>query len=143
MGFSRQEYWSGLPFPSLGGLPDPGMEPVSPALAGVFFTTEPPGKSMRHTALQKKKNSICCVPALKFAWTSCSLSGNPAYDFPFWAYIRAKSVDVGAGHASLETALPLSGDRAAGQASNGWELLFPQEQVQMTAPASCVLFKTT
>ena len=34
MGFSRQEYWSGLPFPSPGKLPNPGMEPVSPALAG-------------------------------------------------------------------------------------------------------------
>ena len=48
MGFSRQEYWSGLPFPSPGDLPDPGMElvsPVAPALAGRFFTTEPPGRS--------------------------------------------------------------------------------------------------
>ena len=44
MGFSRQEYWSGLPFPSLGNLPDPGIEPVSPALAGRFFTTKPLGK---------------------------------------------------------------------------------------------------
>ena len=40
MGFSRQEYWSGLPFPPPGDLP----EPASPALAGGFFTTEPPGK---------------------------------------------------------------------------------------------------
>ena len=42
MDFSRQEYWSGLPFPSPGDLPDPGIEPVSPmspALAGGFFTT--------------------------------------------------------------------------------------------------------
>ena len=42
MGFSRQEYWSGLPFPPPGDLPDPGIEPVfltSPALAGRFFTT--------------------------------------------------------------------------------------------------------
>ena len=38
MGFPRQEYWSGLPFPSLGHLLDPGIEPRSPALAGVFFT---------------------------------------------------------------------------------------------------------
>ena len=38
MGFSRQEYWSGLPFPSSGDLLDPGMEPTSPALAGGFFT---------------------------------------------------------------------------------------------------------
>ena len=39
MGFSRQEYWNGLPFPSPGYLPDPEMEPASPALAGMFFTT--------------------------------------------------------------------------------------------------------
>ena len=44
MGFSRQEYRSGWPCLSPGDLPDPGIEPVSPALAGGFFTTEPPGK---------------------------------------------------------------------------------------------------
>ena len=44
MGFSKQEYWSGLPFPSPRDLPDPGMEPVPPALAGRVFTTLPPGK---------------------------------------------------------------------------------------------------
>ena len=47
MGFSRQEYWSGLSFPSLGDLPDPGIEPMSPAspaLAGRFFTTKSPEK---------------------------------------------------------------------------------------------------
>ena len=38
MGFSRQEYWSGLPFPPPGDLPDPGIKPTSPALAGTFFT---------------------------------------------------------------------------------------------------------
>ena len=38
MGFPRQEYWSGLPFPSPGDLPDPGIKPTSPALAGGFFT---------------------------------------------------------------------------------------------------------
>ena len=44
MGYSRQEYWSGLPFPSTEDLPDPGIEPMSPespVLAGGFFTTEP------------------------------------------------------------------------------------------------------
>ena len=45
MGFSRKEYWIRLPFPSPGHLPHPGIEPQSPALAGGFFTTEPPGKS--------------------------------------------------------------------------------------------------
>ena len=44
MGFSRQEYWRELPFPPPGDLPNPGIEPVSPALTGRFFTTEPPGK---------------------------------------------------------------------------------------------------
>ena len=44
MEFPRQEYWSGLPFSSPGDLPDPGIKPVSPALAGGFFTTEPPRK---------------------------------------------------------------------------------------------------
>ena len=44
MGFSRQQYWSGLPFPSPEDLPDPGIKPSSPALASGFFTAEPPGK---------------------------------------------------------------------------------------------------
>ena len=44
MEFSREEYRSGLPFPSPVDLPNPGTEPVFPALSGKFFTTEPPGK---------------------------------------------------------------------------------------------------
>ena len=46
VGFSRQEYWSGLPFPSPGDLPDPGIEPRSPALQAEALTSEPPGKPM-------------------------------------------------------------------------------------------------
>ena len=49
MGFPRQEYWSGLPFPSPGDLPDPGIEYVSPTLAGGFYTTESPGEPMLFT----------------------------------------------------------------------------------------------
>ena len=44
MGFSRQEYWSGLPFPSPGDLPHPGIEPGSPALEADTLTSEPPGR---------------------------------------------------------------------------------------------------
>ena len=44
VGFSRQEYWSGLPFPPPGNLPNPGVKPTSLALAGGCFTTELPGK---------------------------------------------------------------------------------------------------
>ena len=57
MEFSRQEYWSGLPFPSLGDIPHPGIEPMCPeslALAGGFFTTEPlklPATSLTNTSL--------------------------------------------------------------------------------------------
>ena len=46
MGFSRQEYWSGLPFPSPGDLPNPGIEPRSPTLQADALTSEPPGKPM-------------------------------------------------------------------------------------------------
>ena len=48
MGFPRQAYWSGLPFPSPGDLPNPGFEHVSPELAGRFFTTEPPREVNSH-----------------------------------------------------------------------------------------------
>ena len=43
MEFSRQEYWSGLPFPSPGDLPDPGIEPGSPTLRADTLPSEPPG----------------------------------------------------------------------------------------------------
>ena len=47
MGFPRQEYWSGLPFPSSWDLPHPGIESMSPALAGRFFIPSPPVKPVR------------------------------------------------------------------------------------------------
>ena len=47
MGFSRQEYWSGLPFLYPGDLPDPGIEPRSPTLQADALTSEPPGKLLR------------------------------------------------------------------------------------------------
>ena len=56
MGLSRQEYWSGLPFPIPGDLPHPGIKPtslVSLALAGGFFTTEPPGKPLLNLIVYK------------------------------------------------------------------------------------------
>ena len=65
MGFPRQEYWSGLPFPSPGDLPDPGIEPASPALAGRFYTTKPPGKphNILYLLFQKKNghNFYMCI----------------------------------------------------------------------------------
>ena len=48
IGFSRQEYWSGLPFPSPGDLPDPGIEPGSSVLQADTLPSEPPGKPNRY-----------------------------------------------------------------------------------------------
>ena len=47
IGFSRQEYWNGLPFPSPGDLPNPGIKPTSPTLQADTLTSEPPGKPGR------------------------------------------------------------------------------------------------
>ena len=52
MGFSRQDYWSGLPCPPPGDLLNPGIKPLSltsPALAGMFFTTSPTQEALKHT----------------------------------------------------------------------------------------------
>ena len=72
MRFSGPEFWSGLPCPPPGGLPSLGTEPsshVSPALAGMLFTTEPPGKP-RHTLLFAKRIyavSLDVIPAALFS----------------------------------------------------------------------------
>ena len=51
MGFSRQEYWSGLPFPSPGDLPHPGIEPRFPILQADTLTSEPPGKPTKYWSM--------------------------------------------------------------------------------------------
>ena len=73
MGFCRQKYWSGLPFPSPGDLPDPGIEPMSPALQADALISESPGK-LQHaftTMLSNMRNqkkyentNTNCVPGL-------------------------------------------------------------------------------
>ena len=64
MGFFRQEYWSGLPFPSPGDLPDPGIEPGSPTLEADALTSEPPGHEIRliksDNRKKKKKGEVTC-----------------------------------------------------------------------------------
>ena len=65
MGFSRQECWSGLPFPSPGDLPDPGIEPGSPALQADALLSEAPGKPyLDKTVLQKDTCSPMFIEAL-------------------------------------------------------------------------------
>ena len=62
MGFSRQ-YWSGLPFPSPGDLPNPGTEPGSPALPGDSLPPEPPEK-MKGEVIKKKKKKTMVIGCL-------------------------------------------------------------------------------
>ena len=74
MGFSRQDCWSGLPFPPPRDLPDPRIEPtspVSPVMAGRFFTTEPPGKPK--SILKWKWKQLSCVQLLATPWTIQSM----------------------------------------------------------------------
>ena len=63
MEFSRQEYWSGLPFPSPGDLPNLGIEPGSPALQVEALLSEPPGKPLLSTAfynfILRKESKMC------------------------------------------------------------------------------------
>ena len=66
MGFSRQECWSGLPFPSPRDLPDPGIEPRSPAFQADALPSEPPGKPYSPTQHKWKKNPP--PPSRQRAW---------------------------------------------------------------------------
>ena len=72
MRFLKQENWGGLPFPSPGDLPDPGIKPACPALAGRFFTTEPLGKHLGHNYTQNFTR-----PKFILYWVSFTLPGVP------------------------------------------------------------------
>ena len=66
MGFPRQEYWSGWPFPPPGDLPNPGTKPTSPALAGGFFTTEQLGKPKKAGLLDLQDLFLAALNLWKF-----------------------------------------------------------------------------
>ena len=67
MGFSRQEYWSGLPFPSPRDLPDPGVKPKSPALEDGLYTTKPPERPL--SASKSEVKLLSCVWLFSTPWT--------------------------------------------------------------------------
>ena len=60
--FFRQEYWRGLPFPSPGNLPEPKIEPGSPAMQAGSLPTEPPGNSMSHLNHPKQPSPLLFLP---------------------------------------------------------------------------------
>ena len=85
MRFSRQEYWSGLPFPSPGDLPYPGINRPSPALAGGFSTAEPPGKPwLAVDLIRSLRRRVSGIPAMtkeeSFCFPNTFLL--PAWPFP-------------------------------------------------------------
>ena len=69
MEFSRQEYWSGMPFPSPGDLPDPRIEPRSPALQSDSLLTEPPGKPIQDSESEREVKSLSRVRFFAILWT--------------------------------------------------------------------------
>ena len=73
VGFPRQEYWSGLPFPTPGDLPNPGIEPTSLTLAGRFFTIEPPGKPMCVWCMQVCGCVCACARLCVYLAMLCAL----------------------------------------------------------------------
>ena len=84
MGFPRQKYWSGLPFPSPGVLPSPGIEPESPALAGRLFNAEPPG-------LLLLLSHFNCVQLLVTQWTA-AYQAPPSMGFSRQEYWRGGAI---------------------------------------------------
>ena len=96
--FSRQEYWSGLPFLPPGDLPNPGIEPLSPVsleLAGRFFTTEPPGKPIlfKQFALIFTSNSVySSVFHAVFYKTEFKYQCNTCYRRKKWEVFHFKSI---------------------------------------------------
>ena len=123
MAFPRQEYWSGLPFPTLRDVPDPGIKPtslVSPALAVCFFTAEPPGKPTAAAAAAKSLQScptlcdpIDCSPpgsaipgilqARTLEWVAISFStGCLKYPFPSFIFLNI-SINICSNKINLST----------------------------------------
>ena len=68
MGFSRQEYWSGLTFPSPGDLPNPGIETRSPALQADLLTSEPPGKPIKVNNVYSSEDTINRLKRKTIKW---------------------------------------------------------------------------
>ena len=75
-GIFQQEYWSGLPFPSPGDLPNPGIEPRSPALQVDSLPSEPPGKTKTYASVCVFVHQLCRVSTTLCDPMDCSLPGS-------------------------------------------------------------------
>ena len=151
MGFSRQEYWSGLACPPLEDLSDPGMEPKSPALAGSFFTTEPPGTSPikfykkvgRHGQgdhlLSFQRLQVTCRPAGWLPFLG-STSHNILYKQKTWPDTQSWKRDDAVCHeAQRSSKWVLTKNQAADPRLPGWQ--HTAVSVQWTFLFSCSKFR--
>ena len=113
LGFSRWEYWSGLPFPSPGDLPDPGMEPASPEVVGGLVATASPMKPSRYLLSSEWMNSehasgrnsdVCAL-------SSCGEEGVCRLLEPFWGKNNTElwGTSLGLGARSLAMVLAAHG----------------------------------
>ena len=103
MGFPRQEYWSGLPFPSLGDLPDPGIEPVSPALqaSSLWLSTREPitpqvsSPNLTHGALLNSVLTAAATAAksLQSGPTLCNPTDGSPPGFPIPGILQARTLE--------------------------------------------------
>ena len=141
MGFSRQKYWSELPFPSPGDLPNPVIKPGSPALLGGFFTTKPSGKPQ--TAFYpwfnwERSAGLLCSKlrgSEKRRWALCFCHPHKPYSGPLFQGI-------------LLLSLP-QGPEVSRDISTGWSqwlllvtsLFYPTAHppllIDLTSPLSC------
>ena len=99
MGFSRQEYWSELPYPPIGDLPNPGIEPVSPAspiyIAGGFFTTEPSGKPQRANRKARcLERDRAMGNRFSYSWGSQVRGGGQRLSPPHFLWSAVKAVSL-------------------------------------------------
>ena len=108
MKFSRQEYWSGLPFPLLGDLPGRGIEPASPGLAGWLFTTESAG-NLHMPKFSGKLDSAFSWPRLWIPWSRPPPEGG-------------QTVSPAGHHVGLSAADP------------GWSCVFPRSVFLFQGP---------
>ena len=93
MQFPRQGYWSGLPFPSPGDIPDPGIEPMSPSLASGFFTTEPPGKPVMVVHLSLIRVLASGIAPQRHSFLSLPMDEMNSQERP--CKRRSKTLDLG------------------------------------------------
>ena len=93
MEFSRQEHGSGLLFPSLGELPNPGIKPTSPALASGFFTTEPPGKPVMVVHLSLIRVLASDIAPQRHSFLSLPMDEMSSQERP--CKRRSKTLDLG------------------------------------------------